>query len=91
MANNIFYKKLYRGDEKTFYELVLLFNEVFKTTNDVNQENIKRLLHDPNFVCFTAIHDHEVIGGVTAYELLMYDMSNSAMFVYDLAVRTTHQ
>lgn len=85
------YKKLYSGDEKGFYDLVLLFNDVFELENNVNEENIKQLLNNPNFVCLVALYYHEVIGGITAYELMSYDSPGSVMYVYDLAVQNRHQ
>ncbi len=85
------YKKLQSGNEKDFHDLVLLFNDVFETENDVNKENIRRLLNNPSFVCVVAFHQSEVIGGITAYELMSYDRSGSVMYVYDLAVQNSHQ
>lgn len=87
----VIYKKLQSGNEKEFHDLVLLFNEVFETENDVNKENIRCLLNNPSFVYVVAFHQHEVIGGITAYELMLYDNPGSVMYVYDLAVQNSHQ
>src|SRR5690625_4526710 len=87
----VIYKKLQPGNEKDFHDLVLLINNVFTTENSVNKVNIKRLLNDPGFECIVAIYQEEVIGGITAYELLSYDQAESMMYLYDLAVQTTHQ
>ncbi|PWA08176.1 AAC(3)-I family aminoglycoside 3-N-acetyltransferase [Pueribacillus theae] len=85
------YKKLQSGNEKDFHDLVLLFNDVFETENDANHENIRKLLNNPSFVCLAALHHHKVIGGITAYELMSYDKAGSVMYVYDLAVKNSHQ
>jgi aminoglycoside 3-N-acetyltransferase I len=89
--NRISYKKLQVGNDSEFYELVLLFNKVFESTNPVNTENIHQLLKNPRFVCFAAFINHEIVGGITAYELEMYDQPGSAMYIYDLAVCKEHQ
>lgn len=91
MINDVTYKKLQSGDEKDFYDLVLLFNDVFEANNGVNKKNISQLLNNPNFVCLVAFHHHKVIGGITAYELMSYDKPGSAMYIYDLAVQNSHQ
>lgn len=92
MNNNyVTYKKLQSGNEKDFHDLVLLFNDVFETENDVNKENIRQLLNNPSFVCVVAIHQSKVIGGIIAYELMSYDKLGSVMYVYDVAVLTIYQ
>lgn len=85
------YKKLDPSNEKEFHDLVLLFNDVFAIENDVNKENIRKLLNDLSFVCIVATYQAEVIGGITAYELMSYDKAESMMYLYDLAVQTSHQ
>lgn len=92
MENNIVaYKKLQAGDDSEFSELVLLFNKVFQSPNYVNSLNVKRLLNNPNFVCFVAYIDNKIVGGLTAYELEMYDQEGSTMYIYDLAVSEDYQ
>lgn len=87
----IVYKKLQAGNDSEFSELVLLFNKEFESSNYVNTENIKRLLKNSHFVCFAAFIDNEIVGGLTAYELEMYDQAGSAMYIYDLAVSKAYQ
>jgi aminoglycoside 3-N-acetyltransferase I len=79
---------LQRGDDSKFKELVLLFNEEFESPNltYANADNIGKLLDTPKFVCFVAQIDNRIVGGITAYELEMYDREGSAMYIYDLAV-----
>lgn len=86
---NVEYRKLESGDDSLFSNLVLLFNEEFKspTLTYVNTKNIRKLLNNPNFVCIVAQIDNKIIGGITAYELEMYDREGSSMYIYDLAVR----
>ncbi|HZG86688.1 GNAT family N-acetyltransferase [Paenibacillus sp.] len=93
MVNNVTYKKLQTGDELIFSELVLLFNKEFESPNTdyVNNDNIARLLSSPFFVCIVAIQGDEVIGGLTGYELDMYDRKGSTLYLYDIAVGTNYQ
>lgn len=91
--NVVEYKKLQSGDDSKFSELVLLFNKEFEspTLNYVNSENIRKLLNNPNFVCFVAYIDNKIVGGLTAFELEMYDREGSSMYLYDLAVSKEYQ
>ena len=87
------YKKLQSGDDSSFSDLVLLFIKEFEspTLTYVNSENIRKLLNNPNFVCFVAYIDNKILGGLTAYELEMYDREGSSMYIYDLAVSKEYQ
>lgn len=89
--HSVSYKRLRLGDEKEFHDLVVLFNDVFETENESNQGNIKQLLNNSNFVCLVALHHQQIIGGITAYELMSYDRPESVMYVYDLAVQNIYQ
>ncbi|GIN22326.1 GNAT family N-acetyltransferase [Siminovitchia fordii] len=87
------YRRLKSGDDSQFSDLVLLFNEEFEspTLTYVNTKNIRKLLNNPKFVCIVAQIDHKIIGGLTAYELEMYDREGSSMYIYDLAVSKEYQ
>lgn len=87
------YKKLTNGDEANFADLVLLFNMEFESPQPtfINSKNIKRLLENDNFVCFVAHIGNQIVGGLTAYELEMYDQEGSAMYIYDVAVSQQYQ
>lgn len=86
--HSVVYRQLQRGDEAAFAELVRLFNDAFDEPADrrPNEANIGKLLADERFVCFTADIGGKLVGGITAYELAMYDREGSALYLYDLAV-----
>ena len=88
MDKNVTYRKLQEGDESIFFDLVLLFNEEFESPNTdfVNHANIAELLSNPLFICIVGIKGNEVIGGLTGYELPMYDRMGSSLYLYDIAV-----
>jgi len=93
MVKNVTYKKLQVGDELIFFELVLLFNKEFESPNKdyVNIDNTTDLLRNPFFACIVAIKGDEVIGGLTGYELPMYDQIGSTLYLYDIAVGMNYQ
>ncbi|WP_123040538.1 GNAT family N-acetyltransferase [Cohnella candidum] len=86
--DSIVYRKLVTNDETAFAGLVRLFNREFESVDPeyVNAQNIELLLGRPEFVCIAAFDGDEIVGGITAYELRMYDRPGSAMYLYDLAV-----
>lgn len=93
MEKVVEYRKLAIGDESSFSKLVLLFNKEFESpdSNYVNDKNIRSLIAKPDFICFVAFIGDEVVGGLTGYELLMYDQEGSSMYLYDLAVDKNYQ
>ncbi|HAM82034.1 GNAT family N-acetyltransferase [Ornithinibacillus bavariensis] len=93
MEKVVEYRKLAIGDESSFSKLVLLFNKEFGSPNlnYVNDKNIRSLIAKPDFICFVAFIGDEVVGGLTGYELLMYDQEGSSMYLYDLAVDKNYQ
>ncbi|WP_152658415.1 GNAT family N-acetyltransferase [Oceanobacillus sp. CFH 90083] len=93
MGKAVEYRKLAMVDESSFSKLVLLFNKEFESPdlNYVNDKNIRSLLAKPDFICFVACIGDEVVGGLTGYELLMYDQEGSSMYLYDLAVNKNYQ
>lgn len=93
MEKVVEYRKLAIGDESSFSKLVLLFNKEFESpdSNYVNDNNIRSLIAKPDFICFVAFIGDEVVGGLTGYELLMYNQKGSSMYLYDLAVDKNYQ
>ena len=49
------------------------------------------MLNKNEFICFIALLDDDVVGGLTAYELPLYYSSKSEVYNYDLAVKSTFQ
>jgi aminoglycoside 3-N-acetyltransferase I len=86
-------KKLHGNDLAIFKKLILLFHDIFKTENRQlpNSTYLKKMLNNSEFICMAVICDHEVIGGLTAYELPMYYSSKSEIFIYDVAIQAENQ
>jgi aminoglycoside 3-N-acetyltransferase I len=74
-------------------ELILLFNTVFKSNHPqtASDKNIGILLAKQEFVVYAAFHKEIIVGGVTAYELGMYDSEQPELFLYDIAVKVEFQ
>ena len=59
--------------------------------NRPNAAYLERLLSSEYFIALVALHDSEVVGGITAYELIKFEQERSEIYIYDLAVAATHR
>ncbi len=51
-----------------------------------SDEYLQRLLSDPRFVLLVGRIDGQVVGALSAYELVKYERERSEFYIYDLAV-----
>ena len=51
-----------------------------------SDEYLQRLLSDPHFVLLVARIGDQVVGALSAYELVKYERERSEFYIYDLAV-----
>jgi aminoglycoside 3-N-acetyltransferase I len=87
-------KRLSAGDVNLMNELILVFEDVFETPPPIERSTdayLKNLLAKEDFVVFVALHDGQVVGGVTAYTLPQYAQMWRYGYVFDLAVKTAFQ
>ena len=86
-------RKLASQDLAEFRSLIDLFNHVFEEMQPVaaSDSHLQRLLSSRAFIALAAFFENEVVGGLTAYELPMYQKDSSEILVYDLAVRPDFQ
>lgn len=93
MSQHFKIQRLGVNDKEIAEQLFKLFRSVFKEDDPVitERQRTEDLLANPAFVCFAAMNNYEVIGGLTAYELPMYHSLGSEMFIYDVAVHADHQ
>ena len=54
-----------------------------------SDDYLEHLLSDPRFVLLVARIDGEVVGALSAYELVKYERERSEFYIYDLAVAET--
>lgn len=86
-------KQLNVQDIKIAQQLFFLFSEVFENESPSisSESHIRKLLLNPGFIVYAAIHENEIIGGLTAYELQMYHSDSAEIFIYDIAVTQKYQ
>lgn len=93
MQNSIEIKRLTESDALFFAELVRLFCAVFETPHALFPDTsyLKSLLQKPDFVAYVILHDNELVGGLTGYELSKYYTEESELFIYDIAIKPAFQ
>ena len=71
----------------------MLFHEVFEMENALtaNTTHLKNLLSKRSFIVYAAVYGNEVVGGLTAYQLPMYNSEGSEVYIYDIAVKAEFQ
>jgi aminoglycoside 3-N-acetyltransferase I len=86
-------KRLRQEDVQIFYKLIGLFQEIFETGKQLKAEEsyLTRLLENPGFIVYVAALENEIVGGLTAYELPMYNSMDSELFIYDIAIKPGFQ
>lgn len=86
-------KRLKGGDIAIAQQLFLFLQQVFEVEKPIvaNGSYIRRLLENTSFICLAVIYNNEVVGGLTAYELPMYDTDSTELFIYDIAVKPNFQ
>ena len=74
-------------------ELISLYADVFEMEGFVPpaNEHLHTLLTNPAISFLVALHDHKVVGGLTAYDLPSVYGPAAETYVYDLAVATAFQ
>jgi aminoglycoside 3-N-acetyltransferase I len=76
--------------------MLTTFGEVFNEVatycgNRPSAAYLERLLNSDYFIALVALKDGEVVGGIAAYELVKFEQDRSEIYIYDLAVATTHR
>jgi len=86
-------KHLTINDVSVAQQLFIVLQQVFGVEHPyVAEENhVKNLLENPSFVCFTVLTKNEIVGGLTAYELPMYNSKSLELFIYDIAIKPEFQ
>jgi len=79
------------GDIQLFRDLLSVFGKAFSEMDTFSQkppsdEYLAHLLRSDYFIALAAVEQHEVVGGLAAYELKKFEQERSEMYIYDLAV-----
>lgn len=83
-------RRLGPADLKNGLELINLFNEVFEEAPSKNA-NLKNWLERSDLIALAAFDGNTLVGGLTAYVLPLFRKPEREAFIYDLAVKASHQ
>jgi aminoglycoside 3-N-acetyltransferase I len=84
-------RRLSVGDADLLRSMLGVFAAAFEdavhyTSNQPNDDYLRKLLSRDNVVALCAITGSEVVGGLVAYELMKFEQARSEIYIYDLAV-----
>jgi aminoglycoside 3-N-acetyltransferase I len=90
------YQQLSSPDVPLLKNLLKVFGEAFNdlsTYQDAvpSDQYLQSLLAKPHFIALVAMHDHQVVGGLAAYELEKFERERREIYIYDLAVAEEHR
>lgn len=76
--------------------LLTTFGEAFNDVgtyadNRPSTDYLRQLLGGDSFIALAAFKSDEVVGGIAAYELKKFEQERSEIYIYDLAVASTHR
>lgn len=84
--------RLQKSDLQSMEKLIELFSEVFEEEHTIaSKSQLEKLLSKRSFFALVAIEEREVVGGLTAYEMEQYYRDSSELYIYDIAVKESHQ
>lgn len=85
-------KKLNSGSLANFKSLIEMFKDVFENDEPVaNDEQLGKLLTNPDFFVFVVLLNNEVVGGLTIYVLHRYFDTKPIAYIYDVGIRPDFQ
>lgn len=85
-------QKLKPSEVSDFRDLVKIFKDVFENEEQISENNqLGKLLSNPDFMVFVAKQNDKVVGGLTIYILHTYFGSKPVAYIYDVAVSSDFQ
>lgn len=85
-------KKLEKKDLPDFRKLIEIFKDVFENDCEIpDDEYLKKLLSNKDFLVFVVKKNGEVIGGLTIYILHQYYNSKPLAYIYDVGIAKNFQ
>ncbi|SDI81780.1 MULTISPECIES: AAC(3)-I family aminoglycoside N-acetyltransferase [Halomonadaceae] len=88
--------RLTAQDVPMMHALLTTFGEAFdeaETYGSARPDDayLRRLLGSDTFIALAALSGNDVVGGLTAYELIKFEQARSELYIYDLAVAEAHR
>lgn len=85
-------KKLNSDGLADFKSLIEIFKEVFENDEPIaNDEQLGKLLTNPDFLVFVVLLNNEVVGGLTIYILHRYYGTKPIAYIYDVGISPDFQ
>lgn len=89
-------KHLTAGDLTLMRQLLGVYGDAFEDKTTYlgampGDAYLERLLSNPWFITIVALRDEAVVGGLSAYVLQKFEQERSEIYIYDLAVETSHR
>jgi len=85
-------KKLNSDRLTDFKELIKIFKEVFENDEPIaSDEQLEKLLSNPDFFVFVVMSNSKVVGGLTIYVLHRYFGTKPIAYIYDVGIRYEFQ
>src|SRR5690606_37871602 len=89
-------RRLAGDDIATLRAMMAMMGEAFEdratyTAAQPDDAYLRTLLDGRQFIAIAAIADGAVVGGLAAYELPKFEQARSELYIYDLAVDTSHR
>ena len=87
---------LTKNDVALLQSMNAMFGEVFDdevsySRNKPSSSYLQTLLDTSSFIALAAVDGENVVGAIAAYELKKYEQQRSEIYIYDLAVVSTHR
>lgn len=88
--------QLTEADAARLRQLNQMFGEVFADPDSYHKKlpsdsYLRSLLAQDTFIALAGVANDAVVGGLVAYELRKFEQERSEVYIYDLAVRESHQ
>ena len=87
---------LAKNDVALLQSINAMFGEVFDdevsySSNKPSSTYLQTLLDTSSFIALAAVDGQKVVGAIAAYELKKFEQQRSEIYIYDLAVVSTHR
>lgn len=88
--------QLTKNDVPLLQSINTMFGEVFDdeanySSNKPSPSYLQELLASTHFIALAAVDGTKVLGAIVAYELKKFEQQRSEIYIYDLAVVSTHR
>lgn len=88
--------QLTKNDVVLLQSINAMFGEVFDdevsySSNKPSSSYLQTLLGTSSFIALAAVDGQKVVGAIAAYELQKFEQQRSEIYIYDLAVVSTHR